>query len=204
MLSEREKQVYAFIRDFNRRTNKVPSSRQICNQLGFKSSRSAQNYINSLKEKGLLVDREPETSSYLLADDAGRASGLHSVPVLGKIAAGFPAEAFPQPEQSIELPSAFFGEPHDEIFALQIVGNSMSGDFICEGDIAIIKKQSDAFASDAILAVRVGTDEFTLKRLHHKKNTIELVPSNPQYSVVEVPSENVTVIGKYLGLLRRT
>ncbi len=137
-------------------------------------------------------------------EEHGSHTRVLSVPLLGQIAAGHAAEAFTQGDQFIELPCAFFGELAEEIFALQVMGNSMSGDFICEGDIAIIKKQSEGFRKDDILAVRVGSDEFTLKRLHYKKNTVELVPSNLQYAVVEVPSEQVTVIGKYLGLLRRS
>jgi len=125
---------------------KVPSARQITSQLGFKSTRSAQNYITALKSKGVLVDREPETSSYAIADDNKRRTSMLKIPYLGRIAAGQPAEAYPQTDQVIEMPCGFFGESNSEgLFALQVMGNSMSGDFICEGDIAIIKKQRDGF-----------------------------------------------------------
>jgi repressor LexA len=202
MLGLREKQVYDFIREFKKRNGKVPSARQITSQLGFKSSRSAQNYITALKSKGYLIDREPETSSYVLAEDA---KSMMGIPFVGKIAAGHPAEAYAQTDHVIEMPYGFFGESDGQgLFALQVMGNSMSGDFICEGDIAIIKKQRDGFRKDDILAVRVGSEEFTLKRLNKIKNLIQLLPSNAQYPVLEVASEQVTVIGKYVGLLRRS
>lgn len=205
MLNVREKQVLEFIRDFKVRNSKVPSARQITSQLGFKSSRSAQNYITALKGKGQLVDREPETSSYVLPEDLSGEKNLMNVPVLGRIAAGLPAEAYTESDRNIELPSGFFGESSSEsLFALQVMGNSMSGDFICDGDIAIIKRQSEGFSKDDILAVQVGSDEFTLKRVSRHLNTVQLIPSNPQFAVHEVPSENVTILGKYMGLLRRS
>lgn len=202
MLSIREKQVLDFIKEFRKSKGKVPSARQITFSLGFKSSRSAQNYITTLKEKGLLIDREPETSAYILAEDI---KGMVNIPFLGKIAAGHAAEAYAQNDRNIEMPYSFFGEADGQgLFALQVMGNSMSGDFICEGDIAIIKKQRDGFRKDDILAVRVGSEEFTLKRVNLKKNSVQLLPSNPEYAVVEVPFEEVTIIGKYVGLLRRS
>ena len=203
MLNTKEKQVLDFIRGFRASNGKFPSARQITAQLGFKSSRSAQNYIMALKGSGHLIDREPETSSYVLAEDSGK--GMVNIPFVGKIAAGHPAEAYSEPDHMIEMPYSFFGPNQGQsLFALQIMGNSMSGDFICDGDIAIIRKQRTGFHRDDILAVRVGSEEFTLKRIVQKKGTVQLLPSNPQYEVVDVPSEQVTIIGKYVGLLRRS
>ncbi len=203
-LTEREHQVLRCIQDFKARRGKVPSARQITQKLGFKSSRSAQNYIIALTKKGLLQYREPETHAYVLAEDAMRSQSLR-VPLVGTIAAGSPAEGFAQSDHLIELPCRFFGNDREPLFALQVMGNSMSGDHICEGDIAIIRKhvQSEP-PRDAILAVRVGSDEFTLKRLRFKRQAVELLPSNPQFPVVEVPADHVTILGIYVGLLRRS
>ncbi|MBI2602592.1 MAG: repressor LexA [Deltaproteobacteria bacterium] len=203
-LNKREKQVFSFIRAFKKKTGAVPSARQICYHLGFKSSRSAQIYITTLKDKGFLMHRKPETSSYLLAEEQSGASAFDRIPFLGAIAAGAPSEAFVQSDRMIELPCGFFGAVGDELFALQIMGNSMSGDYICEGDVAIVRKQTKGLQTKDILAVRVGSDEFTLKRLHRKRNIVELLPSNPQYKVMSVPAEQVEIVGKYLGLLRRS
>ncbi len=204
MLNAREKQVYDFIFNFRQKNGKVPSARQITAHLDFKSSRSAQNYITALKAKGYLIDREPETSAYALVEKSRDKNKVVNIPVLGNIAAGSPAEAFPENDAIIPMPSGFFGESlHEPLFALKVMGNSMSGDAICDGDVAVIKKQRDGFRKDDILAVRVGNNEFTLKRMVLKKNTVQLISSNPDYSPMLIPSEQVNVIGKYVGLLRR-
>lgn len=202
MLNKRENQVLSFIKAFKAKTGNVPSARQICTHLGFKSSRSAQNYITVLKEKGLLLHRKPETSSYMMAREQDSPARLR-IPFLGAIAAGSPSEAFAQSDHVIELPCGFFGGLGEELFALQIMGNSMSGDYICEGDVAIVRKQTKDLHAKDILAVRVGCDEFTLKRLRRQGDFVELLPSNPQVEVIRVPCDQVEIVGKYLGLLRR-
>lgn len=205
MLSLREKEVLEFIRDFKGRYSKVPSARQITSQLGFKSSRSAQNYITSLKDKGRLLSREPEPSSYVLPEDIQNTQPHVILPFLGLIAAGHPAEIYSNGGRYIEFSTKFFGASNDQdLFALQVMGNSMIGDSICDGDIAIIKRQSESFQKDDILAVEVRNEEFTLKRIVHKNEIVELIPSNPKYPIIEVPSEQVRIVGKYLGLLRRS
>jgi repressor LexA len=206
MLTEREKEVLIFIKNFKEKNNKVPSARQITNSMGFKSSRSAQNYITALKAKGKLTDRDPEPSAYMIAEEAHQIKFSNtSIPFLGKIAAGYPLESYLDGVRTIEFSSRFFGESNqDSIFALEIVGNSMSGDAICEGDIAIIKRQQQGFHKEDILAVHIRQDEYTLKRVVFKDGLVRLEPSNPRYPTLEVPPDQVQIIGKFVGLLRRS
>ena len=79
----------------------------------------------------------------------------------------------------------------------------MSGDSICAGDTVIVKRQKDDFTPDAILALRVGSDEFTLKRMRRKGEWVELISSNQEFPVIEVHMSTIDIEGKYVGLIRR-
>lgn len=202
MLNDRESRVIEFIRTFRQTHGQLPSARQISHQLGFKSSRSAQNYIEALKDKGALQHREPATTSYVLPGESNENTGFDSVPFVGAIAAGSPVTAFAEEDRAIRVPAGFFGKS-DHLFALQVLGNSMSGDHICEGDLAIIKQHNGEYAPDDILAIRVGSDTFTLKRLRFRHNAAELVSSNPEHPTITVNADSVDIAGKFVGLLRR-
>jgi repressor LexA len=52
--------------------------------------------------------------------------------------------------------------------------------------------------------VRVNGDEITLKRIRIKKNIVELIPSNPEFPVRRFPAEEVEVVGKLVGIIRKT
>ena len=208
MLKPRELAVIKFIKKHNAEYGLLPSARQISTHLGLKSSRSAQNYLNALKSKGYLLHSQPRTCSYALADDCLEKrdhASTRAIPLLGTIAAGTPTTSFDNaPEKSIEVPCEFFADSKELFFALQVAGDSMGGDAICDGDIAIVRKQREGFCRKDILAVRVGTDEFTLKRLRYKNfKQVELLPSNPQYPVIEVLAAEIWVVGVYVGLMRR-
>jgi repressor LexA len=78
----------------------------------------------------------------------------------------------------------------------------MSGDAISDGDIAMIRMQREAVLGD-ILAVRVD-GEITLKRIRQVDDRIELLPSNREFSVRSVPAEQVEILGKLVGIVRKT
>jgi repressor LexA len=78
----------------------------------------------------------------------------------------------------------------------------MSGDSITDGDIAMIKLQSEANKGD-ILAVRIE-DEITLKRIKLVGDRCQLIPSNPEFAIREVPARHLQIIGKLVGVIRKT
>ena len=88
-----------------------------------------------------------------------------------------------------------------DILGVRVVGDSMSGDSIADGDIAMIKRQREAGKGD-ILALRIE-DEITLKRLRIDGDRAELLPSNPEHSVRVVDASRVEVLGKLVGIVRK-
>lgn len=123
------------------------------------------------------------------------------IPVLGRVAAGVPismvTEVIDFEEISDKL--AALGD----IFALAIRGDSMEPR-ICNGDVVIVRQQSDADSGDIVIAT-VNGDDATCKRLRKYRDGIELVPLNPAYPTMffsneDIANKPVVIIGKVIEL----
>lgn len=114
-----------------------------------------------------------------------------SLPLLfadGGIRAGFPSPAQDYVTDSIDLNRTLISHPASTFYA-KVVGDSMSGEGICEGDILIVDRSLEAEHGD--LAVCCLDGEFTLKRLcMNRGDAIYLMPSNRRYRPIEVTPDN--------------
>ena len=120
--------------------------------------------------------------------------------LVAKISAGAPMPVFDETSESFSVNHEFFGG--GDIRGIRVSGESMTGDSIADGDIAMIKLQKDANKGD-ILAVRIE-DEITLKRIKLMGDTCQLLPSNPDFPIREVAAESLQIIGKLVGVVRKT
>lgn len=123
------------------------------------------------------------------------------IPVLGVVRAGLPMDAV---ENIVE-----YEEIREEMartgafFALQIKGDSMAPR-IKEGDIVIVRKQPDV-ESGEIAVILVNGDEATVKQVQRFDGGINLIPTNPAYSVLtftnaQIESLPVRILGKVVEL----
>ncbi len=123
------------------------------------------------------------------------------VPVLGKVVAGIPLETIEEILDYEEIPNDMAEQ--GEHFALQIKGNSMEPKF-SEGDVVIVRKQSDVNTGD-IAVVLVNGNEATVKKIKKRQDGVMLVPTNPEYEVMyynneEIEKMPVNIIGKVVEL----
>lgn len=103
------------------------------------------------------------------------------------IRAGFPSPAQDYLEQAIDLNKELIRHPASTFYG-RVVGNSMSGEGIEEGDILIIDKSLELMDGD--LAVCFINGEFTVKRVKLEKDFAWLVPSNPDYQPIKVTKDD--------------
>lgn len=123
------------------------------------------------------------------------------IPVIGKVPAGLPAEAFEDIIDYEEIPESM--ARGGEYFGLSIKGDSMYPR-ILEGDVVIVKKQSTADSGDIVIAL-VNGDEGTCKQLYKYKDHIELKAFNPMYKPLVYSNEDisslpVSIVGKVVEL----
>lgn len=124
-------------------------------------------------------------------------SNTTSIPVLGRVAAGIPLTAVEYIIDTEEIPQAMASD--GEYFGLQVKGDSMEPK-ISNGDVVIVRKQSDADDGDLVIAL-VNGDDAVVKRLKKYADGIALISSNPAYepmyfSNAEIQSKPVEIIGK--------
>lgn len=105
----------------------------------------------------------------------------------GGIRAGFPSPAQDYLSESIDLNKELIRHPASTFYA-RVIGDSMAGEGITEGDILVIDKSVDPEHGD--LAVCCLDGEFTLKRLRFMSdNRLYLMPSNRKYRPIEITRE---------------
>ncbi len=209
-LTEIQQAVYDYTREVLRAGRPFPSLREIAAHFGFQHT-TARFHLKALEKKGYIRQRAQRASEYLLNDavshdlsmhdaslhDPGRFE--HGFDLVAKIPAGAPLPVFDETRERFEVSHDYFGG--GEIIGIRVVGDSMSGDAIADGDIAMIKRQREANKND-VLALRIE-DEITLKRLRLTGDRAELLPSNPLHDIRSVPADRVEIIGKLVGIVRK-
>lgn len=198
----RQQRILAAIRDWVSRYGYAPSTRQLGDAVGLRSSSSVSRHLASLEEKGFLR-RSPTVSRPIdvrlfLAQPGARAAGGEPVPVpvVGDIAAGSPIPAEEHPGEVMTLPRELTGR--GRVFGLRVRGDSMTGAAICDGDIVVVRQQPDAH-SGQIVAAMIG-DEATVKVYRRRNGHVYLEPRNPDYDVID--GDRAVVLGIVVSVLR--
>lgn len=146
-----------------------------------------------------LLGKSDKTTK-LMIEDSQPPQGLQ-IPVLGTVAAGIPISAVEDILDYEEIDSSF--QSQGEFFALRIKGDSMQPK-MDDGDVVIVKQQSDANSGDTVIAL-VNGDEATCKKLQKTENGIMLVSTNPNYLPMfftneEIQTKPVVILGKVVEL----
>src|SRR4051812_17659663 len=137
-LTERQKEIYHFIRIKIETRGYGPTVREIGDEFGIKSPNGVMCHLKALEKKGLINRKGRSARAIQLVDHRPPAVGL---PILGPIAAGSPMEAIEQTDETLEIDSIFCGP---ERFVLEVHGDSMIEDHIQDGDYAVIHHQNTA------------------------------------------------------------
>ena len=197
MLNQRKlDDVLAFIDRYTEENGFPPTVRDMCRELGIKSTATAYDYINRLKEQGRLEKAEGKKRAVALKN----AGGGVRVPLVGTVTAGMPILAAENYEGYYTLPSAVFSG--DGLFLLTVRGDSMIQAGILNGDKIVVRKQETAQNGDIVVAMfDDGISEgATVKRFYRRDGKFILHPEND--AMQDFVLDEVTILGKVVGLLR--
>ena len=122
-----------------------------------------------------------------------------SLPLVGRVAAGSPILSEEHIETSYNVDPALFSARPD--YLLKVRGMSMRDAGILDGDLLAVKKTSQA-QNGQIVVARIG-DEVTVKRYKKVGERIELLPENPDFTIIKVETDDFALEGLAVGLLRR-
>jgi repressor LexA len=195
-LTNIQQAVYDYTRQALKQGRPFPSLREIASHFGFQHT-TARFHLKALEKKGFIRQRSQRVSDYMLPDEMDTRS--QDFDLVARIPAGAPLPVFDETRESFSVTHDFFGG--GDILGIRVVGDSMSGDSIADGDIAMIKRQQEANKGD-ILALRIE-DEITLKRIRLEGDKAQLLPSNPEHSIRMVPARKLEILGKLVGIIRK-
>ena len=203
-LTEKQKNILDFIDDFLDREGMVPTVYEIADHFGIKTS-TVFAHLKALQRKDQLSRSSKARSIALKKRQARQVTHMSfvlSIPLLGRINAGLPADS-PELAEAEFVVSGNLAKmaQNGSLFALKISGESMRDLGILDGDIVVVQK--DCPIKNGDIAVALVNNETTVKSYYLLENgKIELRPANAEYKVQTYDAELVSLQGKVIALHR--
>ena len=199
-LTERQRDILNFIREFQQERGIAPTHREICDHFGFSSYGTVYKHLSLLEKKGLIRRDWNQKRGVELVEKAeeARDSGVRELPLFGYIAAGRPLDVDVQ-DETIAVPLHM--TTRGENYVLKVRGDSMIDDGILDGDLVIIERREIATNGQMVVANVNG--EVTLKRIYREGERVRLQPANSMMSPIFASARDVAVQGVVVGLMRR-
>lgn len=200
-LTPRQEDFLRYLQDEVRRRGGIPSLRRAARNLGISHAAVAQ-LLRALEEKGYARRQGRYSRTVHLLNRVRQTAGVQrwrEIPVVGRITAGLPMYAQQQWEGSVVLDAGLYrGE---NLFALRVRGDSMTGAGILDGDLAICEPRQYARNTEIVVAL-IGGEEATIKRFFLRGDHIELRPENPRYRPVRYGFGEILIQGRVIGIQR--
>ncbi len=228
MLTQKQRDLLAFIHKRVQRDGVPPSFDEMKDALDLRSKSGIHRLITALEERGFirrLAHRARAIEITRLPEDMARGSSFvprviegdgpaaaaprdarpiqvdaTELPVMGRIAAGVPIEAISEVARHVAVPGQML-DRGGEHYALEVKGDSMIDAGINDGDVVVIREQSNADTGDIVVAL-VDHSEATLKRYRRSKGMVALEAANPAYETRVLTEDRVKVQGRLVGLIR--
>ena len=188
---ETRNRVLAFVRT-RLLAGQPPTVREVQEAFGFRAVGTARQHLEQLVAQGRLAVDRHKARGYRLP-----ASAAALVPLLGRVPAGALDEAVEDPDGYLPVDAR---GPVDDLFALRVRGESMTGAGILPGDLVIVRRQPTAASGDIVVA-QVGSDA-TVKTFRPRGRQIELHPENPAFEPLVLDAATVVLLGKVVEVRR--
>jgi repressor LexA len=200
-LTQKQQQVLEYLKEKINKNHVCPSLRTAARDLGTSHAAVAQ-VLKTLEDKAYIRREGRYSRTIHLLDpigDVAVAQRQKQVPVIGRVTAGLPMYAQQEWDGSILVDAKFF--PGQNLFALNIQGDSMKNAGILDQDLAICEPRQYARNNEIVVAL-IGHEEATVKRFFLCNDRIELHPENPDYAVQSYAFEDILIQGKVMGIVR--
>ena len=199
-LTSKQNQVLDYLKKFMAKKGYPPTVREIGSALNLSSPATVHAHLNTLADKGYIKKNNSKNRAIeLLVKNEYEVEDVVDVPLLGKVTAGSPIEAIEMPDEFFTLPT-YLIPTRKEVFTLKVWGESMINAGIHDGDIVIVQRQSTANNGDMVVAMN-DDNEVTLKTFYKENGYFRLQPENDTMEPIIL--DNVTIIGKAIGLYRK-
>jgi len=215
-LTEKHIKVLEFMTSYQSEHGRPPSIREICQKVNISSTSVVNYYLDQLKKMGYLERDERVSRGLRLTEKVNEIiqvmTDMIRVPILGPIAAG-PLMLVPEPGvnymnekefDAVDIARSLLSakEKGNDLYALEVKGDSMIDAMINDGDIVVMKPAIEA-RNGEMVAVRVN-DEYTLKYFYKEKTGYRLQPANPTMKPIMLKkTEQPEINGKVVIVIRK-
>lgn len=198
MLTNRQRQMLDFLRDYQRHHGVMPSTREIQKHFGFSSQTAAMSHLRALQKKGVIRRHAHKARAVVFPQDLDRPE-IIDVPIYGHIPAGLAVDAEQRADGCISVDINTLGiRRKAKTFALRVRGDSMTGAHILDGDFVILEAREPR-PRDIVAALIDG--ETTLKRYLLRNGRPCLKAENPAYPDL-IPAHELLIQGIMISLIR--
>jgi repressor LexA len=200
-LTDRQRTIMQVVADALERNGYGPTIREIGQAVGLASTSSVHYQVAELEKKGCLSRdaKRPRTIVVRPVTQTERAAVV-PIPFVGRIAAGRPITAAELHEDVMPLPAQLVGDGN--LIMLRVVGDSMIDAAIADGDMVVVRRETDVENGDIVAALIDGVEiEGTVKTFKRTDGHVWLIPHNPAYR--PILGDNADIVGKVVAVLRR-
>lgn len=212
-LTERQRRMLEFIQRFAEENGYPPSIREIGNAVGITSTSVVNYNLNRLVEEGYLGRDQNVSRGIRLTERMGKAAerlaDVVRIPLVGRI---FASEPIPLPgsdspifdaDEAIELTRGLLSSS-EGLFALQVQGDSMIDAMVSDGDIVVMKRETNWHNGDMVAVWLKDQEATTLKHIYREGKKVRLQPANPTMAPIIIDNpENLEVQGKVMLVVRQ-
>jgi repressor LexA len=198
-ITQRQKAVLQFIAEYIGQFGYPPTFQEIADAFGIVSKHGVVRHLQALERKGYITRSDTLARSIRIVHPQYQPpSEVVQVPLVGRVAAGYPILAEENIEDHVMLPRTLV-KSEGRYFALRVQGDSMVNAGILDGDMVVVQSSAMAQAGEIVVAL-VG-DEVTVKRLVIQNDHKFLKAENPLHPNI-YPQNEWSIQGKVVGLIR--
>ena len=198
-ITQKQSDILEFIKSELLSKGYPPTVRDICNAVNLKSTSSVHAHLETLEKNGYIRRDPTKPRAIEIIDENFSLTGreIVNVPIVGRVAAGEPLLATQNIENYFPIPMEFM--PNNEVFMLEVKGESMINVGIYEGDWIVVEKRNTARNGEIIVAL--VDDSATVKTFYKEDGHIRLQPENDHMDPIIVL--DCKILGKVISLYRR-
>lgn len=199
-LGSKQEKILEYIKQNVRTKGYPPSVREIGKAVGLSSSSTVHAHLAKIESLGL-IRRDPTKprAIEIIDEEPWRKKNVIPVPHVGRVTAGQPILAVENIEETYPLPAELVG-PDDNLFMLDVSGDSMINAGILDGDYILVRETRTANNGDIVVAL-LDEEEATVKRFYKENGHFRLQPEND--ALAPIYADKVDIVGKVVGLFRR-
>jgi len=224
-LGERHRKIMKFLTKFLEDNGYSPSIRQIGEAISVNSTSLVDYYLKQLEEMEY-IERDQHVSrsirvmkplaankvAQVVKNTVAAANDLLNIPLYGRIVASAPIPvpssdlSYFDPESSVEIARSLLPTKDNlnELYALEVEGDSMIDAMINDGDIIIMKRAQEANNGEMVAVWLDDNDETTLKYFYREKGRIRLQPANPTMGPIYINEDrHLRIMGKVVMVIRQ-